>query len=68
MTIKQLRELAGMTQLQFSVYFKIPLQTVKGWESKGGKSGRTCNEYILELIAYKLLKEGFITEESFKMQ
>ena len=60
-TIKQLRELSGMTQLQFAVYFNIPLETIKSWESEN-KRKRNCNGYIVDLIAYKLKKEGLIEE------
>ena len=64
MTIKQLRELSGMTQLQFSLYFGIPLQTVKQWESSGKQSERTPKEYMVDLMAYKLKKEGIIKDDS----
>lgn len=59
MTIKQLRELSGMTQVQFASYFKIPLETITSWESEG-KRKRNCNKYIVELIEYKLRNEGLI--------
>lgn len=61
MTIKQLRGLSDMTQLQFAQYFKIPLNTIKSWESES-KRKRNCNQYIVDLIAYKLQHEGFIDE------
>ena len=56
MTIKELRTASGMTQQQFSEYFNIPKRTIENWE--GGK--RQCPEYLLELIEYKLKKEGAI--------
>ena len=63
-TIKQLREASGMTQLQFAAYFNIPLETIKSWESEN-KRKRNCNEYIVELIAYKLKNEGIIDDIVF---
>ena len=56
MTIKELRTASCMTQQQFSEYFNIPKRTIENWE--GGK--RQCPEYLLELIEYKLIKEGVI--------
>ena len=53
MTIKELRTLSGMTQLEFSEYFGFSRQS---WE--GGK--RECPEYLLKLIQYKLENEGMI--------
>ena len=50
-----------MTQLQFAVYFNSPFETIKSWESEN-KRKRNCNGYIVDLIAYKLKKEGLIEE------
>lgn len=58
MTIKELRTLCNMTQQAFGDYFGIPLRTVQNWE--GGQ--RSCPEYLLSLIEYKLHKEGLIPE------
>lgn len=54
MTIKQLREETGMTQKAFAEYFHIPKRTIENWE--GGQN--KCPEYLLELMEYKLRKEG----------
>lgn len=56
MTIKELREQTGLSQQKFGDYFKIPLRTIQNWEL----GQRECNEYILELIEYKLKNEGMI--------
>jgi DNA-binding transcriptional regulator YiaG len=45
-----------MSQQAFADYFKIPCKTIKNWE----QGARECNEYILELIEYKLKNEGMI--------
>lgn len=56
MTIRELREQTGLSQQAFGDYLKIPMRTIQNWEL--GK--RECNEYIIELIAYKLKNEGMI--------
>ena len=56
MTIKELRTASGMTQQQFSEYFHIPKRTIENWEGEKNK----CPEDLLELIEYKLTKEGVI--------
>lgn len=54
--IKTLRKMTGMTQKAFSEYFGIPKRTIEEWE--GGR--RKCTDYLLDLIYYKLKKEGVI--------
>lgn len=56
MTVKELRQASGMSRLQFCEYFSIPYRSVQDWEL--GK--RQCNEYIIELMKYKLEKENII--------
>lgn len=50
MTVKELREVSGMTQKEFAEYFGIPKRTVEDWEEGKAK----CKPYILELMEYKL--------------
>jgi DNA-binding transcriptional regulator YiaG len=45
-----------MTQKEFSEYFNIPKRTVENWEENTNK----CNDYIINLIEYKLKNEGII--------
>lgn len=59
MTVKDLRQASGMTQKAFSEYFSIPQRTIQDWE--GNK--RKCAEYLLELMRYKLEKEGIIQQK-----
>lgn len=54
--IKELRHQAGMAQKQFAEYFKIPVRTIEDWEA----GRRKPPEYIIELIKYKLDKEGYL--------
>lgn len=56
MTFKELRIASGMSRPQFCEYFKIPYRTVQDWELENAQ----CAQYILDLIEYKLRKEGFI--------
>lgn len=57
MTIKELRAATGMSQKAFGEYFGIPQRTIENWE--GGQ--RKCQPYLLELMQYKLKKEGIIS-------
>lgn len=59
MTIKSLREASGMTQKAFAEYFGIPKRTVENWEGEKNQ----CPVYLLELMKYKLKKEGIINIE-----
>jgi DNA-binding transcriptional regulator YiaG len=55
-TINELRVAVGMTQHQFAEVLKIPFRTIQNWE--GGV--RTPPAYVVELIEYKLRKEGML--------
>lgn len=54
MTIKEMREASDMTQKAFAEYFKIPKRTIENWEEEK----RVCPDYLIELMEYKLKKEG----------
>lgn len=56
MTIKELRNLSGMTQKDFAEYFGISKRAIESWE--GGQ--RQCPDYLLNLMQYKLEHEGII--------
>ena len=58
MTLKELRHRSGMSRPQFCEYFSIPYRTVQDWELEN----RTCPEYLLLLMEYKLTKEGLLKE------
>lgn len=59
MDFKKLRQLSGMTQKAFSDYFCIPKRTIEEWD----RGGRKCPNYLLELMLYKLEKEGIIQKQ-----
>ncbi len=51
MTIKEIRELTGLTQAEFGKKYNIPLDTIKKWESKPDSvSYRECPKYVNELL------------------
>ena len=47
-----------MTQVEFGEYFKIPVRTLQNWETGTCK----CNDFILDLLRYKLVNEKIIEE------
>lgn len=54
MLVKDIRLSTGMNRKQFAEYFGIPYRTVEDWEA-----GKTkCTTYLVELMLYKLKKEG----------
>lgn len=58
-TIEELRKLTGMKRLEFCQYFRIPYRTLQSWEL----GDRECPTYLMELIKYKLIKEGLVNKE-----
>lgn len=54
--VKELRTHCGWSQQKFGDYFNIPRRTIQNWETGVNK----CNDYIIELMIYKLRKEGII--------
>lgn len=54
MEFKELLERSGMNMKQFSDYFEIPYRTVQDWKS----GARKCPDYLLNLMEYKIEKEG----------
>ncbi len=56
MTFKELREKSGMKLKQFADYFSIPYGTVQHWEY----NKRSCPEYLLKLMQYKLQRENVV--------
>lgn len=56
MTFKELRLASGMSRTEYADYFHVPYKTVQNWEL----GLRECPVYLMELMHYKLQKEGFI--------
>lgn len=58
MTIRELIKRSGMTQRNFAEYFGIPQRTIERWVS----SKNTCADYRVNLMLYKLYKEGIVAD------
>lgn len=58
MDIKELRKKSGMTQKAFSEYFGMSKRAIEEWEGER----RKCPDYLLNLIYYKLTREGIIKD------
>lgn len=59
MEFKELRRASGMTQQRFADYFGIPKRTIEEWE----RGARKCNDYLIDLMKYKLENEGLLRED-----
>ena len=59
MTVKELRELSGMSRKEFADYFKVEYRRVMNWEL----GTRNCPDCLLDLMQYKLEKENIIQPE-----
>lgn len=57
MTIKELRQMTGLTQAAFAEKYHIPRRTIENWESSG-PAHRDPPGYVLELLEYKIKKEA----------
>lgn len=58
MKIKEYRKSAGLTQKQFSDLFKIPIDTVKNWDSGRRNPPEWAEKLIIEKL--KLMKENVV--------
>lgn len=50
MTIKEIREITGLSQAKFAEKYKIPRRTIEDWEKDDSK----CKEYIKDLIEFRV--------------
>lgn len=62
MTFRELRAASGMTIKEFAEYFHVPVRSVESWNTTNASASRACAPYLLELIEYKLRKEGILTD------
>ena len=52
MSVKEIRKKTGLSQREFAEKYRIPLQTLKQWESsKGSSSHRKPPEYVEFLLS-----------------
>ena len=57
MSIKELRNITGLSQQKFGDLYGIPLHTIQNWEYGVNK----CPDYTLKLLE-RVVKEDFKTE------
>ena len=57
MTIREIRDLTGLTQAAFAQKYGIPVRTVENWEMKGG-SHREPPDYLVVLLE-RAVREDF---------
>lgn len=57
-TFRELREATGMSRPAFAHYLNIPYRTIQSWDL----TDRQPPAYVIELIEYKLIKEGLIKQ------
>ena len=55
MTIKELRQLTGLSQQAFAARYKIPVRSIENWESE--RNSRQPPEYLIELLEYRIRTE-----------
>lgn len=53
MTIKEIRELTGLSQAKFAEKYHIPKRSIENWESET----RQCPIYVVELLEYRVKHE-----------
>ena len=46
MSVRQIKDAAGMTQAQLAERFCMPKRTIENWCVSGGKESRKCPDYI----------------------
>ena len=63
-TIRQLRAITGLTQVEFGAKYEIPVRTIKNWESDASKEyHRTCPEYVRRLLS-RIISEDYIAHSA----
>lgn len=50
MTIKEIRQLTGLTQKRFAEKYHITFSSIRNWES----GHRTCTDYVAELLEFRV--------------
>lgn len=62
MDFKELKKKSGMTSAQIYEFSGIPVRSQENWTSE--KQRRNPPSYVINLLKYKMEKEGIIKEES----
>lgn len=59
MSIRELKERAGMTTAQLSEFSGIPVRTLENWLC----GHRKPPDYVVQLLHYKIVAEGIVPHE-----
>ena len=62
-TIKEIRTRTGLSQSKFCAALHIPKRTLEKWET----GERSCPEYVIELIAYRVQHDPQFKQEGEKV-
>ena len=60
MTVKEIRSGTGLSQSKFAAALNIPVKTIQSWEI----GGRSCPDYVVELIAYRVQHDPQFKKEA----
>ena len=58
MTVKEIRNLTGLSQVDFANKYDIPRRTVENWETENEKNKRECPTYVAKMLE-RLVKLDF---------
>lgn len=58
-TIQEIRSSTGLSQSKFAAALEIPVRTLQNWE----RGGRSCPEYVVKLIAYRVRHDSIFKKE-----
>ncbi len=61
MTIKEIRELTGLSQAKFGEKYNIPKRTIENWES----GNRKPPEYLPDLLE-RVVRADYINDDTLK--
>ena len=59
MTIREIRESTGLSQSKFAAALHIPIRSIQKWEI----GERSCPDYVVELIAFKVQHDPMFRKE-----
>lgn len=59
-TIREIRDSTGLSQAKFAAALHIPVRSVQKWET----GERSCPDYVVELIAYRVQHDSQFKKES----
>lgn len=60
MNIKQILDLSHLSLVEFCNIIGVPYRTAQDWKAEK----RKCPDYVINLIIYKLIKEGYLSKDN----